>query len=170
MLALGIVGAVVAFRAPRCCGVPRLGVRASLIVYSWAGEKFAWLVLHPLLPLILLAGVGAAGALGVAALAAGKLALGATALALAYSVYASALVNAVHPADPREFLVSTQSSTDVADAGARSPRWPSAAAASLKVLVDSGRGRHVPVGLVLRDLDVGYLDLPPAGEPPTAAT
>ena len=30
----------------------------SLAVYSWAGEKFAWLVLHPLLPAILLAGVG----------------------------------------------------------------------------------------------------------------
>jgi uncharacterized protein (TIGR03663 family) len=30
----------------------------SLAVYSWAGEKFAWLVLHPLLPVILLAGVG----------------------------------------------------------------------------------------------------------------
>src|SRR3954451_6486454 len=30
----------------------------SLLVYSWAGEKFAWLILHPLLPLILLAGAG----------------------------------------------------------------------------------------------------------------
>ena len=30
----------------------------SLAVYSWAGEKFAWLVLHPLLPVVLLAGVG----------------------------------------------------------------------------------------------------------------
>ena len=30
----------------------------SLAVYSWAGEKFAWLVMHPLLPLMLLAGVG----------------------------------------------------------------------------------------------------------------
>jgi len=30
----------------------------SLAVYSWAGEKFAWLVLHPLLPLVLLAGDG----------------------------------------------------------------------------------------------------------------
>ena len=32
----------------------------SLIVYSWAGEKFAWLVLHPLLPAIILAGAGIA--------------------------------------------------------------------------------------------------------------
>jgi uncharacterized protein (TIGR03663 family) len=30
----------------------------SLAVYSWASEKFAWLVMHPLLPLILLAGLG----------------------------------------------------------------------------------------------------------------
>ena len=34
------------------------GFALSLAIYSWAGEKFAWLVLHPLLPLILLAGLG----------------------------------------------------------------------------------------------------------------
>ena len=28
-------------------------------VYSWAGEKFAWLALHPLIPAVLLAGLGA---------------------------------------------------------------------------------------------------------------
>ncbi len=28
-------------------------------VYSWAGEKFAWLAMHPLIPVVLLAGVGA---------------------------------------------------------------------------------------------------------------
>ena len=36
----------------------------SLAIYSWAGEKFSWLVLHPLLPLILLAGLGRAVAVG----------------------------------------------------------------------------------------------------------
>ena len=30
----------------------------SLAVYSWASEKFAWLVMHPLLPLLLLSGAG----------------------------------------------------------------------------------------------------------------
>ena len=31
----------------------------QLALYSWAGEKFAWLALHPLLPTILLGGIGA---------------------------------------------------------------------------------------------------------------
>ena len=30
----------------------------SLAVFSWASERMPWLVLHPLLPLILLAGLG----------------------------------------------------------------------------------------------------------------
>ena len=49
----------------------------SLIVYSWAGEKFAWLVLHPLLPLILLAGVGVQAIWASRRRWSGKLALGA---------------------------------------------------------------------------------------------
>src|SRR5262249_22995527 len=31
---------------------------ACLVVYSWASERMPWLVLHPLAPLVLLAGVG----------------------------------------------------------------------------------------------------------------
>ena len=47
------IGAVLAFRRPTLLRrVPDLGVPLSLAVYSWAGEKFAWLVLHPLLPLV----------------------------------------------------------------------------------------------------------------------
>ena len=65
VLLLGAVGAVLAFRRPTpAARVPVWAFVLSLAVYSWAGEKFAWLVLHPLLPLILLAGVGAAGDLG----------------------------------------------------------------------------------------------------------
>ena len=30
----------------------------QVVLYSWAGEKFAWLALHPLLPMFLLAGIG----------------------------------------------------------------------------------------------------------------
>ena len=52
-------GAVAAFRRPTLLRLFLVWAFVlSLIVYSWAGEKFAWLVLHPLLPLILLAGVG----------------------------------------------------------------------------------------------------------------
>ena len=59
VLLLGAVGAVVAFRRPTLLRLFLVwAFVVSLVVYSWAGEKFAWLVLHPLMPLILLAGVG----------------------------------------------------------------------------------------------------------------
>ena len=58
-LLLGAIGAVAAIRRPTLLRVFLIwAFLLSLLVYSWAGEKFAWLVLHPLLPLILLAGVG----------------------------------------------------------------------------------------------------------------
>ena len=59
VLLLGAVGAVVSLRRPTLLRLFLIwGFVLSLIIYSWAGEKFAWLVLHPLLPLLLLAGVG----------------------------------------------------------------------------------------------------------------
>ena len=62
VLLLGAVGAVAAFRRPTLLRLFLVWAFVlSLVVYSWAGEKFAWLVLHPLLPLILLAGVGLQG-------------------------------------------------------------------------------------------------------------
>ena len=54
VLLLAAVGAVIALRRPTLLRVFLIWAFAvSLIVYSWAGEKFAWLVLHPLLPLLL---------------------------------------------------------------------------------------------------------------------
>jgi uncharacterized protein (TIGR03663 family) len=167
VIALGIVGAVVAFRRPTLLRLFLVWAFAlSLIVYSWAGEKFAWLVLHPLLPLILLAGVGVQELWASRRTLPGKIALGLTALALAYSAYASVLVNAIHPADPRELLVSTQSSTDVADEARRIAALAERRDGKLKILVDSAEGATFPWAWYFRDLDVGYLDLATSGEPP----
>src|SRR4051794_22299874 len=131
-----------------------------LAVSSWAGEKFAWLVLHPLLPLVLLAGAGvqgiweARGAVRVAALAV-------AAIAAVYVVLASWWVNVDHGADPREMLVSTQSDTqvrDVADqvlalAAGRGPgKRP------LTVTVDSAEGATFPYAWYFRHLQAGYID------------
>ena len=166
VLLLGAIGAVAAFRRPTLLRVFLVWAFVlSLAVYSWAGEKFAWLVLHPLMPLILLAGLGIQaiwesrrrwfGALGIAV----------TLAALAYTGYASFLVNAEHSADPREFLVSTQSSTDadhvrdevMALAGKR-PR--------LSVTIDAAEGATFPWAWYFRHLNVGYIDLSQTGEPP----
>jgi uncharacterized protein (TIGR03663 family) len=158
VLVLGAVGAVSAARRPTLLRLFLIwGFLVSLIIYSWAGEKFAWLVIHPLLPLLLLAGIGVQaiwsarrrwyGVLGAVVVAAG----------LAYSAYASYLVNAVHRADPRELLVSTQSSEEVkrvADAVvARAERGETS------ITVDSSEGATFPWAWYFRHLPVGYLEL-----------
>ncbi|MBE2315282.1 TIGR03663 family protein [Solirubrobacter sp. CPCC 204708] len=132
----------------------------NLIVYAVAGEKFAWLVLHQLLPLILLAGVGvqaiweARGVLRAAGLAF-------AALAAVYLALSSWWVNHDRGTDPREFLVSTQSSEQVkqvadqvlALAESRGPTQP-----PLTVTVDSAEGATFPYAWYFRHLQSGYID------------
>src|SRR3954470_21836630 len=61
-LILGVIGAIHLFkRKPLFAAFLVWDFFVSLAVYSWAGEKFAWLVLHPLLPLVILAGAGIQG-------------------------------------------------------------------------------------------------------------
>ena len=60
LLAVALVGALIAFRKRSIVG--GWFVTAAVVqfaVYSWAGEKFAWLAMHPLIPVVLLAGIGA---------------------------------------------------------------------------------------------------------------
>lgn len=155
---LGAIGAVAAVLRPSLLRVFLIwAFVVSLIVYSWAGEKFAWLILHPLLPLVLLAGVGVQaiwsarrrwyGVLGAVVVVAG----------FAYAGYASFLVNAVHRADPRELLVSTQSSEEVAriadEITARAEREPTS------ITVDASEGATFPWAWYFRDLEAGYLEL-----------
>jgi uncharacterized protein (TIGR03663 family) len=154
VLLLGAIGAVVALRRPTLLRLFLIwAFVVSLIVYSWAGEKFAWLVLHPLLPLVLLAGVGVQAMWETPR----KLGLVAVAACFAYAGYASYLVNAVHRADPRELLVSTQSSEDVKriadEVVARAERQPTT------ITVDSSEGATFPWAWYFRDLRPGYAEL-----------
>lgn len=62
ILALAAAGvARVARRADPVRGLLLWYALANLVIYSWASERFPWLVVHPLLGLILLAGLGAEG-------------------------------------------------------------------------------------------------------------
>ena len=121
MLLLGAIGIAWVVRHPTTVRLFLIWMFAmSLAVYSWASERFAWLVMHPLLPLVLLAGIGVqaiwferrAQALRIA----GLVVVG---LGVAYAGYSSYLVNARHGVDPKEWLVSTQSSQDVKDVADR---------------------------------------------------
>ena len=166
VLLLGAVGAFMAFRRPTLLRLFLVWAFVlSLAVYSWAGEKFAWLAIHPLLPLVLLAGVGLQAIWEARRQWYGKAAAVVAVLALAYTGYASFLVNAEHGADPREFLVSTQSSTDVKQV-ADEVRDLAARRGKLKVTIDSAEGATFPYAWYFRHLDVGYIDLSTAGSPP----
>src|SRR5207247_3335107 len=85
----------------------------SLIVYSWASERVPWLVLHPLLPAALLAGLGVQALWQARARLRAKVGLALALVGAAYSVEAAVAVAYVHPANPRELLVFVQTSTDV---------------------------------------------------------
>jgi hypothetical protein len=82
---------------------------------------------------------------------------------LAYSAYASFTVNAEHGANPREWLVSTQSSTDVKREAERvlalNRRLVARTGKEVTVTVDSGQGATFPYAWYFRHLPVGYIDM-----------
>lgn len=82
-------------------------------LYSWAGEKMPWLVIHIALPLILLAGLFLGSVLGSARRPV-ALGIAATALLLAaLEVHSTFLLNYVDGANPTEMLIYVQTSQDV---------------------------------------------------------
>ena len=122
--------------------------------------------MHPLLPLLLLAGLGVQAIWDARARLAGKLGLALVVAGAAYAIYASWTVNVENGADPREFLVTTQSSEAVkgvrdeveavAAKARREGREPS-------IVVDAADGATFPWAWYFRHLPVSYLDL--TGEP-----
>ena len=162
-LLLGAVGAVVALRRPTLLRLFLIwDFVVSLAVYSWAGEKFSWLVLHPLLPLLLLAGLGVQLIWEARARWAGRLGLAVVLACALYAGYASWQANVENGADPREFLVATQSAEQVEgvrdevealfDRAQREGRDSS-------IVIDSAMGATFPWAWYFRDLDAGYLDV-----------
>jgi predicted membrane-bound mannosyltransferase len=143
---------------------------ASLAVYSWASERMPWLVLHPLLPLALLAGIGAQTLWSGRSAVAAKLALAVLALGGATSVAAAVTVSYVRPADPRELLVQVQTSTDVPGVRDELVRLESLVTRTtgkpLSLEVDTWGGTGWPWGWYLRNLPAAYLDMSDASYVP----
>ena len=166
VLLLAGVGTVLAFRQPTVLRAFLVWAFAlSLAIYSWAGEKFAWLVLHPLLPLVMLAGIGVQWLWESRRSAPGKIGLAVAVIVALYLPYASWLANVEHRADPREFLVSTQSSEQVKriadEVRAMARKDP-----DLSITVDSAEGATFPWAWYFRDLNAGFVDLSTAEAPP----
>jgi uncharacterized protein (TIGR03663 family) len=168
-LLLGLVGAIATVRRPTLLRVFLIWDFAlSLAVYSYASERFSWLSLHPLLPLLLLAGVGAQAIWDARARLAGKLGIAAVVVCAAYAVYTSWWANVENGADPREFLVTTQSAEQVK--GVRDEVEAVAERArregrTVNIVVDSAEGATFPWAWYFRDLPAGYLDMTSAPLP-----
>ena len=167
VLILGVVGiaAAVRTRSPAQLFFLWLFVAATA-AYSFAGERFAWLVLQPLLPLTLLAGFGFQ-ALWVARRRSGVamtvVAVVAT-LAFAWSAVGTSFDAGT---DPRELLVVVQSAPDVArvqnlvvEVARHDP--------AVTVEVDGSEISTHPWPWYLRDLTVGYPDMQQEGYLPRA--
>jgi uncharacterized protein (TIGR03663 family) len=172
VLVLGLAGAIATWRRPSVLRAFLVwDFVLSLVVYSLANERFTWLVMHPLLPLVLLAGFGVQAIWDARRGWGGKLGLVLVALAVVHTGYASYRANAQNGADPREFLVTTQSSDAVtrvrddvfaaADKARREGR-------DLTVVVDSAEGATFPWAWYFRDLDVTFPDLTQQ-DPPSEA-
>ena len=167
VLPLAAVGAVTVLRRPDPVrGLLLWTAVANLIVYSWASERFPWLVVHPLLPIVLVAGIGVehlwrrrTAAVAVAAAAVAVVALAVLAVPAAHT----------QASDPRHLLVSVQTSEELVDVRDRVERLYAAAPDDdpPTVVVDTGSSGTWPWAWYLRDRPVLYADL--ADDPGAAA-
>jgi len=105
-------------------------------IYSWAGEKFPWLMVHPLLPFTLLSAMFVVDLLRLRS-AVRYLTLAVLAVLLALEVHSTFEVNFVNGADPVEMMVYVQSS----------PQTPQVAGdiLSLSNKVTNGNDLHVTI-------------------------
>ena len=179
-LALATVGTVVAVKTKSMVGLWFATMAlVQLAVYSWAGEKFAWLALHPMIPLVLLAGLGAEH-LARRSMAASAdspddspdnspnnskvspVLVGAIAIAM---LGTAAL--AIRPAitaghDPRELLVTVQTGQRVPEL-TDELRAAQASGTVNSILVDERDSGSWPWAWYLNDFrNVGYLTIDPA--------
>ena len=136
-------------------------------VYSWAGEKFAWLALHPTIPMVLLAGLGAQEIAASAVTVRARAVFGG---ALALAVVGT-LAIAVRPAitdgaDPSELLVTVQTSTEVHEISAHLAEAQRAGTIS-SILVDGRDSGSWPWAWYLHERDdVAFVELDPAAPLP----
>ena len=112
----------------------------ALGIYSWAGEKFPWLGIHPLLPLTVLAAIGVTDCWGMRRfVTVGRLGVVVAGVLVLAEVHNTYELNYVNGANPVEMMVYVQSSPDtIKDANLISTLSNRATnGATLKVTIDS---------------------------------
>ncbi|MCU1358912.1 MAG: putative coding region [Ilumatobacteraceae bacterium] len=170
LIGAAVVGLVVTIRRRSVVGAwfaTMALVQFSL--YSWAGEKFAWLALHPLIPAVLLGGLGMQVVCEWVLEHRPQRVMSTrliTSMATAMVLIVLTSIVAVRPAitdgaDPRELLVTVQTSTAV-------PALTDRLAAARRrgtlgpILIDNRDSGAWPWAWYLHDfVDVGYQDIDP---------
>lgn len=159
LLVLGIAGAVVALRRSGPVEVFLVwSVVAHVVIYSWAGERYPWLLVHQVVPLALLAGLAVdrvaarlrrAGRAGVVG--------GAVAGAALVAVTGAITIRTVHhnDADPRELMVVVQAGPEVKEVAGRldliAEHVTAAGERDPVILVDADAAGSWPMPWYLRD-------------------
>ncbi|MCB1270102.1 MAG: hypothetical protein KDB31_01655, partial [Microthrixaceae bacterium] len=143
---------------------------AYLVIYSWASERFPWLVVHPLVPIILLAGLGAQ-ALWEAArrrrVPRPIFLVGAAALvAVLFAISVPVVYR--EPTNPRQLLVAVQTSPELLEVRERLESLYAAAPEGRPpvVVIDTSDSATWPWAWYLREWPVEWRDL--AAEPAAA--
>jgi uncharacterized protein (TIGR03663 family) len=160
LVVLGTIGAAWSIRRRHALGTG-LTVAAvlTLALYSYAGERFPWLLVTTLLPLALLAGLGFA-----ALWRSGRvLALAVTVPLAAALLWSDVQVQILHPNDPRELMTVAPTNAVVpriaADLRTRDERARAAGRPRPTIEVDPNYGSASPWSWYLRDLSAGYPDM-----------
>jgi len=154
---LGLVGAAVALRRGGLfCLFVVWSAALTLAAFSWASERMPWLVLHPLLPCILLAGIGVQALWDQRASRGARAVLAIAAASIFYTVLSAAGLSFLRPADARELLVYTQTAPDVLgvrdDILALDRQDQNSGGTGLSVEIDRSQGENDPWLWYLRDL------------------
>jgi hypothetical protein len=110
-VAAALIGVVVALRRPTLLRLYLVWAAVlDLVLYTWAGEKMPWLLMHPLLPILLLAGIGLSTLWRERRRLRARAGLTLVGVLLVPMLWGGLALNYRHPADPAELLVFTQTS------------------------------------------------------------
>lgn len=161
---LGVAGIVVALRRRALADLFLVWMLvATLAIFSWASERMPWLVLHPLLPLTLLAGVGAQALWEVRRRRVALAAAAVVGVAAAGALYHSVGLSYGRSADARELYVQVQTADDVPPVRDRivglQEAWQREHVEPFVADVDRWGGTGWPWAWYLRDVPSRYHDL-----------
>jgi uncharacterized protein (TIGR03663 family) len=160
LVVLGTIGAVWSVRRRHALGTGlTVAAALTLAIYSYAGERFAWLLVTTLIPLALLGGLGFA----VLWRSRRLVAVAVTAALLAVLVYSDVQVQVLRPNDPGELMTVAPTYAAVpriaADLRRRDARARAAGRPRPTIEVDPNYGSASPWSWYLRGLRGGYPDM-----------